>query len=223
MTDTGGGGGPPSKIDQIVGYRDIPATDNEPARRVPILAHERIVQAMRAGNYLEPACSSAGIQKTVVYKALRNAADLHARAAAQGVDNVLEVPGLERYDRTCVEFAAAVASAEAEWEVHANTQLERIGLGGQTIVTITEKHDAQGNLIERSTRTEEQAPNPQVLEWRLTRRFPARYTTKLELAGGLELSVSDEDAAARLSREVRAFVEQQQAEQPKRRPRKPKS
>lgn len=194
-------GGRPSKIDQVVGTRTA-----DDGTTIDITAADRILLALRTGNYFEQACAAAGVHRETAYGWLRRGAQSVARAALTDVP--VEELDLTSHDLRCVEFSDAVAQAEAQWEVQANTLLENAARGGGVEVTVTEKHDAAGNLVETTTRTTTLPPNVQVIEWRLTRRYPDRYYPRVGFvfpAVSDELSV--EDKAAVLVGEVRAFLE----------------
>lgn len=66
---------------------------------------ERIVQAIKAGNYAEPACRSAGISPSSYYRWLER--------------------GEHEPDGIYHDFAAAIRQAEADAEVHAVALLRR--------------------------------------------------------------------------------------------------
>ncbi len=197
-------GGRPTKIDQIVGTRTIEHKDGS-TEEVNVTAADRILSALRTGNYFEQACAAAGVHKETAYGWLRRGAQAVARAAMLNLP--VEELDLPPTDLRYVEFSDAVAQAEAQWEVQANTLLENAARGGVTEVTVTEKHDANGNLVETTTRTTTLPPNVQVIEWRLTRRYSERYYPRVGFvfpAVADELSV--EDKAEVLAGELRAFL-----------------
>jgi hypothetical protein len=190
----------PSKIDQVVGYR--PGPNGE---QLPVAAWERIVQALRTGNYFETACASAGVHRETAYGWLRTAAQLVARAAVQNVDPDDLV--LSPYESTCLVFSDAMVRAEAEWEVHAISVLEQLGFGLLSATTTRVKTDAAGEVLETVTTTEALVPDAQVLQWRLTRRFPERYSQRVQVASVDVAGDGPEAAAARLAGEVRAYLQ----------------
>lgn len=203
-------GGRPSPIDTVIAYVD------RDGQRHPITVAERIINGLLSGNYFEHATASAGITKETGYEWLRTAGRALIRAKGQDLDTADLTP----HERRCVEFSDAVANAEAQWVVQANATLELLGRGGAEETTTTEKYDMTGQepkLLERTVKTVKVPPNAQVIEWRLTRRFPSLYGNRLdltlppggaltseerasELITGLESFLADVDAAA----EVRA-------------------
>jgi hypothetical protein len=162
--------GRPSKIHDVVNVRDD-------GTRVTVA--DRIVAALRAGNYLEPSAQAVGVAKTTVYEWIKLGGAAQRRITNDGVNR----SALSQHERRCLDFADAVADAQAEWEVDANARLQRLAVGDHTVVTVTEKVNADGELLERTTKTERLAPSAQVLEWRLTRRFPDRYSQRVEVSG----------------------------------------
>lgn len=218
-------GGRPSDIDRTIGERRVEHADGT-FELVPVTVSERIIGALRAGNYPEQAAAAAGINKTSLYEWQR----IGARATAAVHKGHKTQRQLTAHERRCILFSNAVAEAQATWEVAAVGRLEQLGRGGHEVVTITEKIDGSGNLTERTTKTETLAPNAQVLEWRLTRMHPDRYSQRVEVTGAaggpLELSVEEradslaDQAAAFLAREHEAAAAEAKAKRkPKRAPR----
>lgn len=207
----------PSKIDQVVGTRTL-----DDGTTAPVTAFERIVGGVRVGNYFEHACASAGVHRETAYGWLRIGAQLYARAATYDTD--LDTIEATDHERRCAAFSDAVAQAEAEWVVGAVTTLESLGRGGQKVETVTTKQLASGDT-EITTKVETLAPNPQVIEWRLTRRLPQHYGDRVELIGGLiDGQLPMADRAEALAGEVRSYLQgRADAEQAKpKRKRKPK-
>lgn len=202
-------GGRPSPIDKTIGHRDVDGTP------VPVTVFDRIVSALRAGNYIEGAAASAGMSKQAVYDWMK----LGART------RLANTPDKDRttHERRCVEFLDAVAEAEAAWEAQANTTLEQLSRGGIPVETVTVKVDGKGKVIERTTKTTATLPDAATIKWRLKRRFRDRYAERIEVTGaeGEPLLPMDERAAAiveglRNAREAKA-----EAEKPKPTPAKP--
>lgn len=145
-----------------------------------ITAAEQIVASIRAGNYVETAAAAAGIAKETLYEWLRVGANArHKPAHGKGSRTA--------HERRCIEFSDAVAAAVAASESEAVARLEQIARGGLAVKVETVKVDATGNVIERTTRTEQTLPDARVLEWRLERRFSKRWGQK----GSLEVTGAD--------------------------------
>lgn len=169
----------------------------------PITVADHIAQAIAAGNYFEQACQSAGVAKSTAYRWLSTGAKAAQAINKLGPDAVT----LTRNDRRCLEFWDAVTEAEARWEVSAVTQLEQLGRGGAQKVTITERVDPNGQLIEKTIRTETLPPDARVLMWRLERRFPDRYGHRVEFVGSVHETVEDrEERLDLLAAQVEAFL-----------------
>lgn len=198
--------GQPSKIDQVVAEVDVRDDTGTVTGTRSVTASERIVQAIRIGMYLEPAAASAGVHKDTVYGWLRTGAQAHAALATAEATGT-PPRELTDHERRCMDFSDAVARAESEWELAANSQLERLARGDVEVVTITEKVDAKGNVVERTSRTERLAPNAQVLQLRLTRRFMERYAGRIEVTGaGGEPLVPEDHRARNLADSMRAYL-----------------
>lgn len=167
--------GRPSPIDAVIGHRE--------GTGEPITVAERIVASIRAGNYFEPAAAAAGITKITAYEWLKVAGHLRLRARGRPVTTLDPAPSA--HELRCLEFSNAVDEAQAIWEVGANTQLEQLARGGLEVVTTTVKTLASGD-VETTVKTEKLAPNAQVIEWRLTRKFPARYGERIQVDGRVD-------------------------------------
>jgi transposase len=153
--------GRPTKIDQVITRRD--------GSKVPIT--EVIVQAVRAGNYVETAAALAGVSKDTVYHWLREG----ARASTK-------TTRLTPFERHAVTFSDAVAQAEAESESGDVGVLTSLAQGVTRVERIVV--DQEGNEISRTVLAERVPPNDRVLMWRLERRFGARWgRQRVELSG----------------------------------------
>jgi hypothetical protein len=182
----------------------------------PITTHERIVDALTVGSFFEQASAAAGVNKQTAYGWLTSGAR-SKRWLAQGGPN-----NLTPHEQDCVAFSDAVAEADARWELQVNTLLERLGRGGTTVEVVTVKQQRRERPnpddptqpivdyveLERTTRTETLAPSPQVLEWRLSRRFPTRYSQRMELTGaaGGPIEISREERSAQLAEAAEAYL-----------------
>lgn len=191
--------GRPSKIDAVIGHDQAGQ---------PITASDRIIQALRAGNYVETAAMSVGISKMSVYEWLKVGGQAAMKINAPGGN----LSKLSQHERKCLAFSDAVREAEAAWEVDSNARLQQLAIGGVTTKTVTEKVDADGKLLERTVKTETHAPSAQVLEWRLTRRFPNRYSQRVEVSGPGGEAVPVEVRARSLADALRDFQAGAQAQ-----------
>jgi hypothetical protein len=156
-----------------------PPTTRGPGRPRRHPDEKIIVDRLTIGAYFEEATASAGIHKSIAYEWLRT-----GRTASIAVAEGARTPSsLTRHEQRCVTFSDAVDVAEAEWMIRANLQLERLGEGGIEQVTTTEKVDENGNVIERTTKTERTLPSDRVLTWRMEKKDPQRYGRRLALEG----------------------------------------
>lgn len=157
---------------------------------------ERILSAVRAGNYLETAASLAGVRPATIRDWLYTGnATLRAITAGTPTNEI------HRTDLRFAEFAESIARAQAEAEAEDVARLQLLARGAvETTKTVTtQKVDADGKLLEATTRreTETHLPDGAAIRWRLERRHPARWqgTHRVELtgeAGGpVELTVTE--------------------------------
>lgn len=168
-------GGRPSKINTVVLTR---TTDD--GTTIEVTAGERIVQALRMGNYVETAAALAGVDKATVYEWLKVGAQATDKHQRQGI----ALAKLTTHERRCMEFSHAVAEAQALSEADDVATTAELAQGGRQHTTTTTKRDAEGKVLEHTTRVETLQPNPAVLTWRLERRFPERWgRRRIEVSG----------------------------------------
>jgi transposase-like protein len=146
------------------------ASTNTPARRkrggrptkLTVEVHDKIVAAVRAGNYVETAAAYAGVHPTTVFRWLREA----------------EEPGASRAVR---EFRYALDSARAESEVRVIGQIQRVIMGGQVV------RETVRTLPDGTTETERTyaQPNGNVALEFAARAFPDRWARRsaIEVTG----------------------------------------
>lgn len=163
-------------IDKVIAHTDD-------GREVTV--SDRILASIRAGNYFEPSCKAATIDPRTAWDWRKLAGSALLRELGR------DKPHFTKHEARCIEFTSAVEDAEAQWEVMANAQLEQIGRGGQVTTVTTTKYDPQGHVMERTVRETVAEPNAQVLQWRLTRRFPDRYRESIEVRNPAELSIEE--------------------------------
>lgn len=168
----------------------------------PVTVHDRIVSSLRAGNYIEASAALAGVSKQSVYEWLK----VGAQASADLANGRVAPSKLTKHQRDCMGFSDAVAEAQATAEVRDVAALSKLADGGTKVTTVTEKKDRAGNVVETVTRTETLAPSPQVLQWRLERRFPDRWgRRRIELSGPDGEAIPVEARVAGLVAAARAF------------------
>lgn len=192
--------GRPTSINQVVDHieRRDPDTDAV-LERVPVTAGERVVQLVRAGNYIETAAAAAGISKDTFHGWLRRSAEAHGKLHRK--------EHLTALDRACMEFSAAVDDAQAAAEAEDVSRLQGLGRA-RRVTTVTVQLAADGTEVSRSQQTKELGPDPAVLMWRLERRFRPRWGRQVqvdgqvELGGELDLSASAKAALGDLVAEV---------------------
>lgn len=168
-----GRGGRPTKLSQVLRH--------DQGR--PVTVAEHVVAAIRAGNYVEAAAASAGVNKDTVYDWLRQGARLNTDYHQGRI--TLPRPGST--DRQLMEFSDAVAAAEAEWEVAANATLERLSRPRQveeTRTTVETPADGKPVTTKTVTLRKTEEADPATIRWRLERRYPNRYgRTRVEVSG----------------------------------------
>jgi hypothetical protein len=169
----------------------------------PITSADRIVQAIRAGNYIEAAAPLGGVDKRTAYHWLKTGAKAYAKDDAVRTD----------FERACMSFSHAVAKAQAEAEAEDVAQLARLARGGLPQIVTTVKI-VDGKEVERTTKTEATLPNDRVLTWRLERRFPDRWgRQRVELTGPEGEAIPVEVRATKLVEAIEELRRRQSEEE----------
>lgn len=159
--------GRPLRIHEVVDHRE----------GQPVTIGEQIVRDVQHGNYVETAAAAAGLDKATVFDWMRRGARLRTD------EHEGRRSRFTKDERALMEFSTSVAQAQARAEADDVRRLDRLGQGGLLRVVETVKVNAAGNEVERSTRTESLAPDAAVLQWRLERRFGARWGRQVAVTG----------------------------------------
>lgn len=184
--------GRPPKLTQVI------LTDPDGTK---ITVHDRIVSSLRAGNYIEASAALAGVTKHSVYEWLKIGAQAHTDVS----NGRRRLTDLRKHERDCMTFSDAVAEAQAAAEVRDVAQLAQLANGGAKVKVVTTKK-VDGKVTEVIEREEVLPPNPQVIEWRLERRFPDRWgRRRLEVSGPGGEAIPVEARVAGIVAAARAF------------------
>lgn len=170
--------GRPPKLDLIIAHEAHPDTGADQ----PVTIADRILQALTAGTPEAGAAASVGLSVT----ALRDWRTEGNRLNQQLAAGTLNRSHLSHHQRRLADFAVEATRAIGEWEVRSNTILESLAAGGLVVETVTRKTMmVEGAEVEteRTVRKETLLPDRQVLQWRLARRFPDRYSERREITG----------------------------------------
>lgn len=166
-----------------------------------VVTADKIVSALRVGTPEEGAAASVGITLATLRAWKTEGARILRRMTQQGQNR----SDLSHRERRLADFSSKVLLAEGEWEAKSNGLLDRIAEGGLQVVTVTEKVNAEGEVIERTHRTEQLGPNPGVLMARLKMRFPGRYSERVEVTGAEGEPIAIELRARQIADAARAF------------------
>lgn len=166
-----------------------------------VVTADKIVSALRVGTPEEGAAASVGITLATLRAWKTEGARILRRMTQQGQNR----SDLSHRERRLADFSSKVLLAEGEWEAKSNGLLDRIAEGGLQVVTVTEKVNADGEVTERSQRTETLGPNPGVLMARLKMRFPGRYSERVEVTGAEGEPITIELRARQIADAARAF------------------
>jgi hypothetical protein len=187
MTNPRPKAGRPTELDAPI---DVP-TANGGMRRATV--EQRIIELMGTGAHVDTAAQSLGIERRTLHEWLKTGARARKDVAAgrrvwpDDPNRDPDMPTVRDHDLRCAKFSLAVDSAQADWLMRQEATLEAAGRPRRRQV-VTVKTDAQGQPLETSTRTEDEAPDMATVRWRLE-RHPAsrdtygRTTTAIELSG----------------------------------------
>lgn len=188
--------GRPSSIDIVVGKRVVDGAE------VNVTVSERIISALRAGTPMAGAAASVGVHTDTVYGWMAEGSRINQRLTSARVNR----SSLSARERRLADFSVEVVRAMGEWEANANALLEQIMRGGLEVRTITVKVNADGNQVERSEKVERLAPNAGVLQWRLSRLFPDRYSGRVEITGAEGEPLSADVRARNLADSAKEYL-----------------
>jgi len=147
----------------------------------PIRVIDRAVETVRLGLGLKDVARRCGIAVEVVGEWERRgtvvSTDIYA-GRRRSAD-------LSKHERKCFEFVQLTAQADAERATYWAGLAEKLAAGGFVIETVTEKVDADGKVLERSTKRSAAAPDGQMIRWGLerARREEFGQHTAVELTG----------------------------------------
>lgn len=176
----------------------------------PIRVEDVVLQALRAGNYVEVAAAAAGIHRDT----LRDWIRVGQRAPVVAAK---EQRRLTPHESRCVAFSVAVARTVAEAEVYDIARIQEAGLEPSVKrVTVTREVPIAGEdgkvTIHKSVevREEQLPPDWRALAWRRERRSSRRWGQRgaLQVTGADGGPVQHEDvsvAAKSLLDEVAAY------------------
>jgi hypothetical protein len=168
----------------------------------PIMVGDRVAEAVRLGASLADGALRAGVSAPQLHTWVRSG----NRLASALETGALRQRDLNAQQRAEVALAATVEQAASEGKLLLLGLLERLSRGAE-VRTITERIDAQGNVVERYERTEHHAPDAATIRWRLERRWPDEWAARqrLEVTGadGAPLQVDVATRAAELAEALR--------------------
>lgn len=126
--------------------------------------HDRIVAAVRAGNFFETACRFAGVAEQTGREWL-----------ARGLGNHSSRGNGPAY----AAFADAVKKAEADAEAEKLLTIHKAAKGGTEVKTkVTTKYNPDGSVREVVEEKQLQSPEWTAAAWYLERKHPARWGRK---------------------------------------------
>lgn len=159
---------PTRDIYAIVGYNDEGA---------PIRVIDRAIEGYRTGASPGDIANLCGVARETVTEWVRRGTAVSADVYA----NRRRVADLSRHERKCFEFVQLTAQAEAEGKMFLLGLADQVAGGGYIVETITEKVDAEGKVIERTTKRQAAPLDGAMIRWRLATRWPDEFSRRTDV------------------------------------------
>lgn len=144
---------------------------------------DAIVEAIRAGSFIESAAAANGVNKATLHDWLRTGSRVQQRLLNDGARR----GDFTRKELLCAEFSDAVGRAFAEAttiEVATAAQLARGGITETETITRTETLPQGPPKVTTTTKQKVLAPDGAMIRWRLSKREPDTWgRERLELTG----------------------------------------
>lgn len=206
--------GRPSKLTDVIDTRPVldPTTKQPTGQRHDVTRVEQIVGDIRIGLTAHRAAKRAGIVRETLDAWEREAHELRARIANTPDDSTIPLTDKQS---TILDFSDAIHRAELEYQAQSEMLLQQAAQGGHEVVERYETFDETGALVSRREVVKVQAPDPKVVQWRLSRRFPAEYVERVQIegtgeGGAIPLEVRAVEVGEALAQFVAARDAQQQ-------------
>lgn len=181
-----GAGAPPTNLDQVVRYRNDPAT----GEKVGLTVTDIVVETMAVGGFLHDAAARVGVS----VEALRRWRTTGNACLAEITNGARRLSEMRAHERRCIVLVQRMDDAEAEARTALLQVAHGIANGGgtrtETTVKLLQPTDADGAPkgdpieLERTTRTIEAAPDGHMVGWLLSHRWPADFNRqRIEVTG----------------------------------------
>lgn len=164
---------------------------------------QTVLDAVSRGRWLETGAAEAGITPEAAREWLRVAARLHL-ANTDPAEHTA-------YQRACVEFSAAHAKAQSEYEAHGLGEIDQAARGERKITKVKEvrrfanKDDTTGWLFERATEVATVPPDWRAQVWRLAHLMPGRYSQVVKIVE--EVGLSEDDKADAVADSLEGYLQ----------------
>lgn len=171
---------------------------SKPFRRLDdgtvVTVADAIVECLAAGNYVDTAAATVGINRSNLFRIL-------ARGAKALRANAVTGKPVPKTEKVYADFSGRVQQATATAEARAVEAIARLAEGGfvvsETTVEFTVAADGTRTEVKRTETSKRLAPNFRAIAWRLERRNREHWGR----FGSLE--AVDQDGAPKPSREDR--------------------
>lgn len=158
--------GAPHALDRIVGN----------VAGVPVTAEERVLDAIRFGNFIDAAAGVADVDRTVLHDWLAKGATANRKAA--------EGKRLTASEHRYAAFANKLYQAEAEAEVREVSGIYRVGVGGgevTTRTTVTTRGEDGKTSTSETVKVQELPPDPRAMQWHAERRWASKWNRRQQI------------------------------------------
>lgn len=164
---------------EIVGYDDIITEDGVEHRPVRVI--DRVETTLRMNGFMHDAAARAGISpdKLRIWRGKGNRAN---SAILEGRKRYSE---LDTLTKRCIELARRMDLAEAESRSVLLDTANRLAVGGLERKRLVQKRDMRtGDVVEVTEETTTMLPDPRMITWLLTHRYPQDFPAqRVEISG----------------------------------------
>ncbi len=192
--------------------REVRTSDGELVQVIEVNLIDRVEEALRAGAFVKDAAARIGVDKSRLWEWQKTG----VRAQRDLLTGVRRHSDLSRHEKQCAELAARMESAEAEARLQLLALGQKLAQGGFVRREVTKKVNATGQVLETTTKESVADPEPRMIQWLLSRRWPEdfnRNTIELTGADGAPL-IDGKAVAVRLAEEIAAARANRAATEP---------
>lgn len=140
---------------------------------------DRAVETYRLGGFTADVAARCGVARETLHEWERTG----TKAITDVTAGRRHRSALTAHEKKCAEFVMAVEQAVADGKVLLLGLAQKLAAGDFQVTHTTEKVDARGNTVERTTRTETILPSESMIRWTLATRWPDQFAQRVQVTG----------------------------------------